>query len=314
MNFADDTVTVLINDGLANFSEHADSPFSVGGTGPRAIVAADFDDDGDNDLAVANRVTNDVTVLINDGTGTGDFQAFEGPFGVGQRPLWLTVADLDGDGDPDLATANRGSDDVSVLLNTLNTAEVIEPTAGAALNPGQTIDIEWTTGFRGNYVRIQLWKGGKFDRNISNGTENDGSFSWTVPASQSISSDYSIKVFSLDCHSQASFSEPFAIGSVPPPGDGPTVTFPDDPGLSFSRGDTITVTYEGFPGSNVKIQLWRGATKYETRITASGYTANTGSFEWTIPTFLRPRTSYFIKVKDAHGAEFDFSDNPFEIK
>ena len=33
-------------------------------------------------------------------------------FGAGNGPVALTAADLDGDGDQDLAVANQGSDDV----------------------------------------------------------------------------------------------------------------------------------------------------------------------------------------------------------
>jgi hypothetical protein len=52
-----------------------------------------------------------------DGAGTGGF----GPpasFPVGAQPFSVTVGDFNGDGKPDLATANTGSNDVSILLNT----------------------------------------------------------------------------------------------------------------------------------------------------------------------------------------------------
>ena len=38
-------------------------------------------------------------------------------FAVGAFPASASIADLDGDGAPDLAVANEVSDDVSVLLN-----------------------------------------------------------------------------------------------------------------------------------------------------------------------------------------------------
>ena len=44
--------------------------------------------------------------------------AFSDPvnFGVGSQPEGVAVGDFDGDSDPDLAVANRGTDNVSILL------------------------------------------------------------------------------------------------------------------------------------------------------------------------------------------------------
>ena len=66
------------------------------------------------DLAVANVISNNVSVLL--GNGDGSFQAARN-FGAGLRPLSLAVGEFNGDGVLDLATANRGSNNVSVLLN-----------------------------------------------------------------------------------------------------------------------------------------------------------------------------------------------------
>jgi len=48
--------------------------------------------------------------------GHGVFDPDEA-YSVGVSPVWVIAADLDRDGDPDLATANFDSDDISVLLN-----------------------------------------------------------------------------------------------------------------------------------------------------------------------------------------------------
>ena len=55
-----------------------------------------------------------VTTLI--GTGTGSFTATGQRFMVGQLPRGIATGDFDEDGAPDLAVANNGSDDVSILL------------------------------------------------------------------------------------------------------------------------------------------------------------------------------------------------------
>ena len=88
--------------------------FGTNGGEPQKIVAADFDIDGDVDVATANETANNVSVLPNTGSGS-----FGGPatFQVGSLPQDLVAADLDDNGSPDLAVANEGSGSISVLLN-----------------------------------------------------------------------------------------------------------------------------------------------------------------------------------------------------
>ena len=58
------------------------------------------------------------------GPGAQDTPAFQWPlrFDAGDGPSSLAIGDLNGDGNPDLAVANSGSDDVSVLLGNGNGA------------------------------------------------------------------------------------------------------------------------------------------------------------------------------------------------
>jgi len=81
---------------------------------PYAIVAGDFDDDGNLDLATTSRGPNVVSILFGD--GQGDFAPFQ-TVAVGSEPEGIVTGDWNNDGAPDLATADRNGNSVTVLLN-----------------------------------------------------------------------------------------------------------------------------------------------------------------------------------------------------
>src|SRR5262245_60951852 len=100
------TVNVLLGNGIGNFGGHIDSP---AGVNPYGMAVGDYNGDGNPDLAVGDygngRSGNALTVLAGDGRGhfttTGNLSA--GPGGI------VAAGDFNGDGKPDLAEAdNKG--------------------------------------------------------------------------------------------------------------------------------------------------------------------------------------------------------------
>ena len=85
---------------------------------PGAVTLADLNNNGILDLIVANSGSNNV--LVFPGLGNGAFgPALNGGHGfyTGTDPVGITVANLTGNGRPDLIVANEGSNDVSILIN-----------------------------------------------------------------------------------------------------------------------------------------------------------------------------------------------------
>ncbi|CAN5644836.1 hypothetical protein BH11BAC1_BH11BAC1_09730 [soil metagenome] len=122
-------ISVLLGNGIGSFS--AFTNFGVGSAVvPNFICSADFDGDGNLDLAtasIANNNSGNVTILPGNGAGN-----FGSPinFAVDSFPNSIIAADFNADGKIDIATAttqsNIDSGIVSVLLN-CNTTGTMQP-------------------------------------------------------------------------------------------------------------------------------------------------------------------------------------------
>jgi hypothetical protein len=87
---------------------------------PVSVVIRDMDGDGKPDLVIANRYSNNISILRNVSIpGTVNASSFEPAvyFSSGSGPLALAIADIDADGKPDIAVANYSSNTISVLKN-----------------------------------------------------------------------------------------------------------------------------------------------------------------------------------------------------
>ncbi|MHB8678451.1 MAG: beta strand repeat-containing protein [Rudaea sp.] len=121
-NSSDNTVSVLLNTtapGASTLSFAAQQSFATG-TVPVFVAVADVNGDGKPDLIIANLTASTVSVLLNTtapGAATPGF-ATQQTFSTGVVPYSVAVADVNGDGKPDLIVANSSSSTVSVLLNT----------------------------------------------------------------------------------------------------------------------------------------------------------------------------------------------------
>ena len=112
----DSDLTVLLGNGDGTFTPTSTNPLT--GVDPDSIAAADFNEDGILDLAVANAYSNTLSILLGNGDGTFTPTAVS-PV-TGSQPSSVAVGDFNGDGVPDLAVSNvgtgAGGSTVTVLL------------------------------------------------------------------------------------------------------------------------------------------------------------------------------------------------------
>jgi hypothetical protein len=131
---------------------------------PYAASIGDLDGDGKLDMAVVNHGTNTVSVFRNTSTASGSFSyAAKVDYTTGTLPWSVTIGDLDGDGKPELAIANRGSNTVSVFQNTSTGSGNVSYAAKA----------DFATGINPQSVAIgDFDKDGKPDLAVDNSNSN----------------------------------------------------------------------------------------------------------------------------------------------
>ena len=124
-NASDNTISLLRNTSTSGSVQFTHPPDVPGSNGAWSLVMGDFDGDGKPDLASVNQLGNSVSIYRNISTSGTIALAGNVDYPVGDYPWFVTAADYDGDGMPDIATINNTVATISVLLNANSTSPAI---------------------------------------------------------------------------------------------------------------------------------------------------------------------------------------------
>ncbi len=120
-NFTSNTISIFRNtsvNGAVSAGSFSPKVDFVADDGPTAVSIGDLDGDGKLDLAVANWLGNTVSIIRNTSQGGILSSDARVDLTTGTNPFSVAIGDLDDDGKPDLAVANRNSNTVSIFRNT----------------------------------------------------------------------------------------------------------------------------------------------------------------------------------------------------
>ncbi len=122
-----------------------------------------------------------VTAITNSGF-MFSYWLYDGIMRYTQNPITLTINDV-------------SSHTLKAVFTATRALTVTSPDGGESWARGTTHTITWTsTGSLGAYVKIELLNGGIVNRIIASGTANDGSYSWRISSTQTIGTNYKIRI------------------------------------------------------------------------------------------------------------------------
>ncbi len=112
-----------------------------------SVAVADFNGDGRADIAVASKITRDLSVLLNLTAVGATTPSFAAPqtFAIGMSVRSVAVGDFNADGRPDLAVTNYGGESANTVTVLLNATAVGAATPAFIIQPAFAVGSDPTS-------------------------------------------------------------------------------------------------------------------------------------------------------------------------
>ena len=164
------------------------------------------------------------------------------------------------------------------------------PESGDTLVKGSNVNITWKkVGSQNSYVKIRLQQNGANIVTITDRTANDGSFTWTVPATLTNNSNYYFMVKTIDSLVY-DVSDLLQVANA-----GILVNSPSTNNV-LKRGSQYPInwTKAGSQNASVKLRVFQGGVQI---LSITDSTTNDGSYTWTVPADISTGNNMMIRVK-----------------
>ena len=112
-NYGTNNIGIFISQGDGNFSEQK-TYFTGSNSLPYSVTIADFNNDTNLDIAVANNRLNSIGIFL--GYGNGSFNYLTSISLGSSRPIFITTGDFNNDHQVDIAVVNDGTHSIGILL------------------------------------------------------------------------------------------------------------------------------------------------------------------------------------------------------
>jgi hypothetical protein len=216
------------------------------------------------------------------------------PSSLANGTYTLRITTVDG-----LVVGNSGS---FSIVNGIIT--VTAPATGASWQRGVLHTITWTgEGTLNANVKIQLLKGTAVNLTIATTTPNDGSFDWTIPASQALATNYKIRIITVDSLVIGN-SGVFSITNTA----GLTLQAPNG-NEHLAASSTFPIRWTIDKSVN-EVKLEYSRDNGSTFFTIADNVPNSGQYEWLVP--VNFTFNGIIRVSDSQGKNWLDQDGLLE--